>query len=247
MSPYSLEGRRAIVTGSDTGIGQAIAVSLAAQGARVTCAGVVTAAETVKMIADAGGTAETLELNVTDRSAVTAAMAGAGYTILVNNAGLIRREDSVDFSEKDWDDVMDVNVKAVFFTSQAFAKEAFSAGTLPANIINIASLLSFQGGIRVPSYTASKHGVAGLTKIFANEWAEKGLNVNAIAPGYIATNNTAALRADPERSKAILERIPAGRWGEPSDIGGTAAFLCSEAARYIHGAVLSVDGGWLAR
>ena len=142
---------------------------------------------------------------------------------------------------------MDVNLKALFFTAQAFARACLADGQTPAAIVNIASLLSFQGGIRVPSYTASKHGVAGLTKILANEWAAKGINVNAIAPGYIATNNTQALRDDPERSKAILDRIPAGRWGDPQDIGGTAAFLASPAARYIHGAVLNVDGGWLAR
>ena len=247
MTPFSLDGRRALVTGANTGIGQAIAVALAGQGARVSCAGRSPADETVKRIEAAGGRAETLDLDFADPMAARDVFAGQGYTILVNNAGIIRREDSVDFTEADWDDVMDVNLKALFFTSQAFAKEAMAAGNLPANIVNIASLLSFQGGIRVPSYTASKHGVAGLTKVLANEWAEKGINVNAIAPGYIATNNTTALRADPDRNRAILDRIPAGRWGDPADIGGTAAFLCSEAARYIHGAVLNVDGGWLAR
>ncbi|MCB1355191.1 MAG: 2-dehydro-3-deoxy-D-gluconate 5-dehydrogenase KduD [Maritimibacter sp.] len=247
MTPFSLETRRALVTGANTGIGQAIAVALAGQGARVTCAGRRSSAATVARIEEAGGTAESLTLDFADPMAARDVFAGEGYTILVNNAGIIRREDSVDFTESDWDDVMDVNLKAVFFTSQAFAKEALKAETLPANIVNIASLLSFQGGIRVPSYTASKHGVAGLTKILANEWAARGINVNAIAPGYIATNNTTALRADPVRNQAILDRIPAGRWGDPADIGGTAAFLCSEAARYIHGAVLNVDGGWLAR
>ena len=247
MTPFSLETRRALVTGANTGIGQAIAVALAGQGARVTCAGRRSSAATVARIEEAGGTAESLTLDFADPMAARDVFAGEGYTILVNNAGIIRREDSVDFTESDWDDVMDVNLKAVFFTSQAFAKEALKAETLPANIVNIASLLSFQGGIRVPSYTASKHGVAGLTKILANEWAARGINVNAIAPGYIATNNTTALRADPDRNRAILDRIPAGRWGDPADIGGTAAFLCSEAARYIHGAVLNVDGGWLAR
>lgn len=247
MSPFSLEGRRALVTGANTGIGQAIAVSLAAQGASVTCAGRRACDETVGLIADAGGTAETLLLDFADPMAAREVFAGAGFTILVNNAGIIRREDSVDFTEADWDDVIDVNLKALFFTTQAFAKACLAEGNTPAAVVNIASLLSFQGGIRVPSYTASKHGVAGLTKILANEWAAKGINVNAIAPGYIATNNTTALREDPVRNTAILERIPAGRWGDPADIGGTAAFLCSEAARYIHGAVLNVDGGWLAR
>jgi 2-deoxy-D-gluconate 3-dehydrogenase len=199
------------------------------------------------LIADAGGQGDDLRLNFADPMAARDVFADARYSILVNNAGIIRRADSLEFTEADWDAVMDVNLKALFFTTQAFAKAALEQGNTPAAVVNIASLLSFQGGIRVPSYTASKHGVAGLTKILANEWAAKGINVNAIAPGYIATSNTAALRADPARNDSILARIPAGRWGDPSDIGGTAAFLCSPAARYIHGAVLNVDGGWLAR
>ncbi|KFE36482.1 2-dehydro-3-deoxy-D-gluconate 5-dehydrogenase KduD [Thioclava atlantica] len=247
MTPFSLEGRRALVTGANTGIGQAIAISLAAQGAQVTCAGRRDCAQTIAAIRDAGGEAEGLRLDLADPMAGQGVFEGQGYSILVNNAGIIRREDSLDFTEADWDAVMDVNLKALFFTTQAFARAALEGGTTPAAVVNIASLLSFQGGIRVPSYTASKHGVAGLTKILANEWAAKGINVNAIAPGYIATNNTEALRADGARNAAILERIPAGRWGEPHDIGATAAFLCSPAARYIHGAVLNVDGGWLAR
>jgi len=247
MSAFSLSDRRALVSGANTGIGQAIAVALAAQGARVTCAGRRACDETVAMIAARGGVGETLTLDFADPMAARDVFAGQGYSILINNAGIIRRADSLEFTEDDWDAVMDVNLKALFFTTQAFAKAALDEGNTPAAVVNIASLLSFQGGIRVPSYTASKHGVAGLTKILANEWAAKGINVNAIAPGYIATNNTAALRADPARNDAILERIPAGRWGAPEDIGGTAAFLCSPAARYIHGAVLNVDGGWLAR
>ena len=166
--------------------------------------------------------------------------------ILVNNAGIIRRQDSTEFTETDWDDVIDVNLKAVFFTCQAFAKAALAHGR-GGKIVNIASLLSFQGGIRVPSYTASKHGVAGITKLLANEWAAKGINVNAIAPGYIETNNTEALRADPKRSAEILARIPAGRWGRAEDIAEAAVFLASPAAHYIHGTILNVDGGWLAR
>jgi 2-deoxy-D-gluconate 3-dehydrogenase len=174
-------------------------------------------------------------------------MAQAGpLDILVNNAGIIRRADSIDFTEADWDDVMDVNLKAVFFLSQAFARGVFARGSGGA-IVNIASLLAFQGGIRIPSYTASKHGVAGLTRLLACEWAARGVNVNAIAPGYIATNNTEALRADPDRNKAILDRIPAGRWGEAQDIAGAAVFLASPAAKYLHGAIIPVDGGWLAR
>jgi 2-deoxy-D-gluconate 3-dehydrogenase len=247
MSPFSLAGRRALVTGANTGIGQAIAVALAAQGARVSCAGRRACDATVALIEAAGGNAESLLLDFADPLAARDIFAGQGYSILVNNAGIIRRADSLDFSEADWDAVMDTNLKALFFTCQAFAKAALDMGMTPAAIVNIASLLSFQGGIRVPSYTASKHGVAGLTKLLANEWAAKGINVNAIAPGYIETANTEALRADPARNRAILERIPAGRWGAPQDIGDTAAFLCAPAARYIHGAVLNVDGGWLAR
>jgi 2-deoxy-D-gluconate 3-dehydrogenase len=246
MTAFSLNGRRALVTGANTGIGRAIAISLAAQGAQVTCAGRRACDDTVAEIQAAGGQAETLLLDFADPMAAQDTFAGAGYSILINNAGIIRREDSASFSEADWDAVMDVNLKALFFTTQAFAREALATGT-EANVVHIASLLSFQGGIRVPSYTASKHGVAGLTKILANEWAARGINVNAIAPGYIATNNTDALRADPDRNQSILDRIPAGRWGDPQDIGGTAAFLCSPAARYIHGAVINVDGGWLAR
>lgn len=188
---------------------------------------------------------EELTLDFADPMAAKDVFADRKVDILVNNAGIIRRDDSIDFTEADWDAVMDVNLKAVFFTCQAFGKAALAQGG--GKIINIASLLSFQGGIRVPSYTASKHGVAGLTKILANEWAAKGINVNAIAPGYIETNNTEALRADPERNKAILDRIPAGRWGKADDIAETAVFLSSPAANYIHGAVLNVDGGWLAR
>jgi 2-deoxy-D-gluconate 3-dehydrogenase len=165
--------------------------------------------------------------------------------ILVNNAGIIRRADAVDFTEADWDAVIDTNLKSLFFLCQAAGRHMLAQGR--GKIVNIASLLSFQGGIRVPSYTASKSGVAGLTRLLANEWAGRGVNVNAIAPGYIATNNTAALQADETRNRQILERIPAGHWGDPTDIGGAAVFLASSAADYVHGHVLAVDGGWLAR
>ncbi|MBA3325889.1 MAG: SDR family oxidoreductase, partial [Rhodobacteraceae bacterium] len=203
--------------------------------------------ETLGLIASAGGAARPLALALDDPLAAAHALKAAGpLDILVNNAGVIRRADAVDFTEADWDAVIDVNLKAVFFLSQAFARAAFARGAGGA-IVNVASLLALQGGVRVASYTAAKHGVAGLTKLLANEWAARGINVNAIAPGYIATNNTAALRADPDRNRAILERIPAGRWGEPADIAGAAVFLASPAARYVHGAILPVDGGWLAR
>ena len=242
--PFRLDGRRALVTGANTGIGQALAVALARAGAEVGCAARRDPDETIGRIADAGGRAHAVQLDLSDAMAAGPVLEQGGYDILVNNAGIIRRGDSLDFTEADWDEVMDLNLKAVFFTSQAFAR---ALGGQAGAIVNIASLLSFQGGIRVPSYTAAKHGVAGLTKILANEWASKDINVNAIAPGYIATNNTEALRADPDRNKAILDRIPARRWGDPADIAETAVFLCSPAARYIHGAVLNVDGGWLAR
>ncbi len=246
-SAFTLAGKRAIVTGANTGIGQAIALGLAKEGAHVIAAGRSSCADTVAQITAAGHSAEAMTLELSNPKAAAALVADvADLDILVNNAGIIRREDSVDYSEADWDDVMDVNLKAVFMTSQAFAKSAMARGA-SGRVVNIASLLSFQGGIRVPAYTASKHGVAGLTKILANEWATKGINVNAIAPGYIATNNTQALRDDPVRSAEILGRIPAGNWGNPEDIAGAVAFLCMPASAYVNGAVLNVDGGWLAR
>ena len=245
MSLFSLTGKTALVTGANTGIGQAIAVGLAQAGAQVVCAGRRACNETVAMIERDGGTASAVRVDFSDP------MAGQGLfddpvDILINNAGIIRRNDAVDFTESDWDAVMDVNLKALFFTTQAFARAVFARGA-QGRVVNIASLLSFQGGIRVPSYTASKHGVAGLTKLLANEWAAKGINVNAVAPGYIETNNTEALRADASRNAAILDRIPAGRWGNPEDIAGAAVYLCTPAASYVHGAILNVDGGWLAR
>ncbi|THV21002.1 2-dehydro-3-deoxy-D-gluconate 5-dehydrogenase KduD [Peteryoungia ipomoeae] len=243
---FSLQGRKALVTGSNTGLGQAIALGLAQAGADVVCAARRAPDETLSLIQAAGGNASAMLLDFSDPMAAASVFEDGAFDILVNNAGIIRRADSVDFSEADWDDVMDVNLKALFFTSQAFARARLAAGK-PGKIINIASLLSFQGGIRVPSYTASKHGVAGLTKLLANEWAARGINVNAIAPGYIETNNTEALRADQDRNRAILERIPAGRWGRAEDIAGAAVFLASSAADYVHGAILNVDGGWMAR
>lgn len=242
MSAFSLEGKRALVTGANTGIGQAIAIAMGAAGAEVLCAARRDCDETLSKIARG----RHVPLDFADPMAAAPVFENERIDVLVNNAGIIRRADSVDFTEADWDAVMDVNLKALFFTCQAFARAALNASR-PGAIVNIASLLSFQGGIRVPSYTASKHGVAGITKLLANEWAAKGINVNAIAPGYIATNNTEALRNDPDRNRQILERIPAGRWGEAEDIGEAAVFLASPAAKYIHGTVLSVDGGWLAR
>jgi 2-deoxy-D-gluconate 3-dehydrogenase len=181
-----------------------------------------------------------------DRIIEDAVTAFGHVDILVNNAGAIRRCDSVDFSEKDWDDVMNVNLKTVFFLSQAFAKQVIKQST-KGKIINIASMLSFQGGIRVPSYTASKSGVMGITKALANEWASYGININAIAPGYMATDNTAQIRADEAREKEILARIPAGRWGTAEDLAGATIFLASGASDYVNGTTIAVDGGWLAR
>ncbi len=241
MNPFSLSDQTALVTGANTGIGQAIAVAMSRAGAHVIAAGRSSCADTVALT---GG--EEMRLDFADPLSARDAFASRPVDILVNNAGIIRRADSLDFTEDDWDAVIDVNLKALFFTCQSFARAALARGA-GGRIVNIASLLSFQGGIRVPSYTAAKHGVAGLTKLLANEWAARGINVNAIAPGYIETNNTEALRSDPQRSAEILARIPAGRWGRPEDIGEAAVFLASPAAGYIHGTILTVDGGWLAR
>lgn len=245
-NPFSLHGRRALVTGANTGIGQAIAMGLADAGATVVCAGRSASDETVDRITKAGGTAALCHVDFADPMAAQGLFADQNFDILINNAGIITRSDAVEATEADWDTVMDVNLKSLFFTTQAFGKECFAKGRL-GRVVNIASLLSFQGGIRVAAYTASKHGVAGLTKTLANEWAAKGVNVNAIAPGYIATNNTAALRADTARNTAIIDRIPSGHWGQPEDISGAAVYLCTPAASYVHGTILNVDGGWLAR
>jgi 2-dehydro-3-deoxy-D-gluconate 5-dehydrogenase len=248
---FDLSGKSAIVTGANTGLGQGIAVALAQAGARVAGVGRSPMDETAEKIAALGGRFNAIQADLSStaplQAVVDETVARAGQAdILVNNAGIIRRADAVDFSEEDWDAVMDVNLKSVFLLCQAFARKALAVGR-GGRIVNVASLLSFQGGIRVASYTASKSGLAGLTKLLANEWAAKGINVNAIAPGYIETNNTEALRNDPVRREDILKRIPAGRWGQASDIGGTAVFLASNAATYVHGAVIPVDGGWLAR
>ena len=247
---FDLGGKVAIVTGANTGIGQAIALSLAAAGADIATVGRTPAEDTVEKVRALGRKAEIVSADLSSIEPVQRVVDETieklgGLDILINNAGIIRRADSVDFTEEDWDAVIDTNLKSTFFLAQAAGRHMLAQGS--GKIVNIASLLSFQGGIRVPSYTASKSGVAGLTKLLANEWAAKGVNVNAIAPGYIATNNTAALQADETRNRQIQERIPAGRWGDPSDIGGAAVFLASPAANYIHGHVLAVDGGWLAR
>jgi 2-deoxy-D-gluconate 3-dehydrogenase len=249
-NPFDLTGKTAIVTGASSGIGQGIAVALAAAGARV--AGVARGSmnETARLVDEAGSAFEPIRADISTIEPVerildeTIAWAGRA-DILVNNAGIIRRADPLEFSEKDWDDVINVDLKSVFFLAQAFARRALARGG-GAKIVNVASILAFVGGIRVPSYAASKHGVVGITKLLANEWAAKRINVNAIAPGYVRTDATQALQDDPVRSEKLLSRIPAGRWGEPQDIGGAAVFLASRASDYCHGTILVVDGGWLA-
>jgi 2-deoxy-D-gluconate 3-dehydrogenase len=250
-NPFDLTGRTAIVTGANTGIGQGIAVALAAAGAGIVAVGRSGMEETGDLCLPHGRPflAVRADLSTTEPAARVVAAAreiGERADILVNNAGIIRRADALDFTEADWDAVIDTNLKSAFFLAQA-AGRAMLADGKGGRIINVASLLSFQGGIRVASYTASKSGLAGLTRLLACEWAARGINVNAIAPGYVVSNNTQALREDPKRSGDILGRIPAGRWGEPSDLGGAAVFLASQAAAYVHGIVLPVDGGWLAR
>ena len=247
---FDLSRKVALVTGANTGIGQGIAVALAEAGADIAAAGRSPADGTVGKVRGLGRRAENFSADLSSAGAVQplvdAVLAEFGrIDILVNNAGIIRRADAVDFTEEDWDAVMDTNLKTLFFLCQAVGRHMIARGS--GKIINIASMLTFQGGIRVPSYTASKSGVGGLTKLLANEWAAKGVQVNAIAPGYIATNNTAALQSDETRNRQIMERIPAGRWGDPSDIGGAAVFLASSASDYVQGHILAVDGGWLAR
>jgi len=251
LQNFNLAGKTAIVTGCNTGLGQGMALALAQAGADIVGVNVSDPGETQAGIVALGRRFLDLRANLAEVAALPDLVAQArAFTgavhILVNNAGIIRREDAIKFSEADWDDVIDLNLKSVFFLSQAVAK-AFLAQGSGGKIINIASMLSFQGGIRVPSYTASKSGVMGITRLMANEWAQHGINVNAIAPGYMATNNTAALRADEQRNNAILERIPAGRWGKPEDLAGPVVFLASPASDYVNGYTMAVDGGWLAR
>lgn len=250
MNPFDLSGRVAAVTGANTGIGQAIALALAAAGADVALIGRTPATETADKARAMGRRAKIVSADLSTIAPVEGVVSQVvdtlgGLDILVNNAGIIRRADSLDFTEADWDAVIDTNLKSVFFLCQSAGRHMVARGR--GKIINIASMLTFQGGVRVPSYTASKSGIGGLTKLLANEWAAKGVNVNAIAPGYIATNNTAALQADETRNRQILERIPAGRWGAADDLGGAAVFLAAPASDYVNGHVLAVDGGWLAR
>jgi len=251
LDTFRLDGRVAIVTGASRGLGAAMANALAEAGAKVALAARGDLEGVVKQIRANGGEAEGFNADLADRAAPKKLLDAVekrfgGADILVNNAGIIRRANFLEFTDEDWDAVMDVNIRSVFVLSREFAKR-LAARKAPGRIINTASMLSFQGGIRVAAYTASKSALAGLTKAMANELAPIGINVNAIAPGYMATDNTSALRADPVRNKSILERIPAGRWGEPNDLNGAVVFLASDAAAYVHAITLPVDGGWLSR
>lgn len=252
LDTFKLNGKTALVTGASRGLGQGMALALAEAGADIAGLDRGGSDEIAKAVQALGRryhpipcdlrTASVAELNETVAGVVAAL---GSLDILVNNAGIIRRAPAIEFSESDWDDVLNINLKATFFLSQAAARVMIAQGR--GKIINIASMLSFQGGIIVPSYAAAKSGVAGITRALANEWAKHGLNVNAIAPGYMATDNTAALRANPDRAPGILERIPAGRWGTPDDLKGVVVFLASAASDYMNGAIVPVDGGWLTR
>lgn len=252
LDKFRLDGKTALVTGASSGIGQAIAIALAEAGADVACharsAG--KADETLAEISKLGRRGVTVTGEMSDKDTPARIVAQTidefgGLDILINNAGTIRRAPAVDYTEDDWATVIEINLSSIFRLSQIAGRSMIERGS--GKIVNIASLLSFQGGITVPAYTASKSGVAGLTKALANEWARHGVNVNAIAPGYIATNNTKALQADETRNRQILERIPAGRWGTPEDLAGAAVFLSSAASDYLQGHILTVDGGWMAR
>jgi 2-deoxy-D-gluconate 3-dehydrogenase len=251
MKLFDLSGKTAVVTGANTGLGRGIAEALAEAGADICAVGRTPPVDT-RFAVEAKGrrfhdiTADLSTLEPVARVVAETVEVFGGIDILVNNAGIIRRNDALDFTEDDWDAVMDTNLKTTFFLTQAVARRMVEQGR-GGKIINIASMLSYQGGLRVPSYAASKSGLAGLTRALANEWAARGINVNAIAPGYFETNNTEALRADETRSRDILARIPAGRWGEPSDLDGAAVFLASAASDYVHGTLVAVDGGWLGR
>jgi len=249
---FRLDGQVALVTGAGQGLGQAMALALAEAGADIVSLDRGGSEQTGEAVRSLGRRFHQVvydlrQASVADLNGAIARATSAmgGLDILVNNAGIIRRAPAIEFSEADWDDVIQINLRAVFFLSQAAAKVMIPQGR--GKIINVASMLSFQGGVIVPSYTAAKSGVAGVTRALANEWASAKVNVNAIAPGYMATENTAPLRADANRSEAILGRIPAGRWGTPSDLAGAVVFLASRASDYVHGHILAVDGGWLTR
>ncbi|QMW04248.1 SDR family NAD(P)-dependent oxidoreductase [Spirosoma foliorum] len=252
LDQFSLARKTALVTGSNTGLGQAMAIALAEAGANVvgtSNTGVIKGGDTEKAITALGRTFDGYQLDISNRDALYQFISDVKAThtidILVNNAGMIMRKPAAEHPDEYWDKVISVNLDAQFILAREFGKDMIARGS--GKIIFTCSLLSFQGGINVPAYTASKSAVAGLVKALSNEWASKGVNVNGIAPGYIVTNNTEALRADPDRSKSILDRIPAGRWGEPDDFKGPVVFLASAAGAYVHGTTLTVDGGWMGR
>jgi 2-deoxy-D-gluconate 3-dehydrogenase len=252
LDNFKLDGKVALVTGAAQGLGQGMALALAEAGANIVGLDRCTIDETGDLVVGRGRKfsqvcVDLREASVADlQQVVASAVETFGrLDILVNNAGIIRRAPALEFTEKDWDDVLQINLRAVFFLSQAAAREMVKQGA--GKIINVASMLSFQGGVIVPSYAAAKSGVAGITRSLANEWAKYNINVNAVAPGYMATENTAPIRADATRSETILARIPAGRWGTPEDLQGAVVFLASAASNYMHGAIVPVDGGWLAR
>jgi 2-dehydro-3-deoxy-D-gluconate 5-dehydrogenase len=249
---FDLTGKTALVTGASRGLGAAMATALAEAGADVACHGNTREPGPVAArVEQAGRRALALSGDLADRSVprslIEQTVLGLGkLDILINNAGMIPRQPALEYSEENWDKTLAVNLTSVFLLCQYAARHMVEHG-VGGKIVNISSLLAFQGGILVPAYAASKGAVGQLTKALANEWASKGINVNAIAPGYMRTDNTARLQSDPVRSQQILERIPAGRWGEPQDVAGAAVFLCSAAADYIHGHLLVIDGGWLGR
>jgi len=252
LGEFSLQGRVALVTGAAQGLGQAMAVGLAEAGADVVVLDITETTETAQAVGALGRRCTQLKVNLRTatvqdlQKVVERIVAEMGrLDILVNNAGIIRRAPALEYSETDWDDLLHINLKALFFLSQAAGRVMVKQGG--GKIINMASMLSFQGGVIVPGYTAAKSGVAGITRALANEWAKYNINVNAIAPGYMATANTAPIRADADRSKTILDRIPAGRWGQPDDLKGIVVFLASPASDYMHGSIVCVDGGWLGR
>jgi 2-deoxy-D-gluconate 3-dehydrogenase len=251
LDQFKLDGKVAIVTGGSRGLGQGMAIGLAEAGADIALVDILDMSESKAKIEALGRKCTAISADLSKKSSVNTIVSAAveqlgGIDILFNNAGIIRRAPITEFTEKDWDDVMDINIRTLFFLSQAVGKQMIEQGR-GGKIVNTASMLSFQGGVFVPSYTASKSAVMGLTRLLANELGAHNINVNAIAPGYMATDNTKALREDPVRNKAILDRIPAGRWGTPEDLQGAAVFLASAAADYMQGYTIAVDGGWLAR
>lgn len=251
LDQFKLDGKVAVVTGASRGLGQGIALGLAEAGADIALVDILDMTESKEKVEALGRKCIAITADLSKKESVdtivgTTVEKLGGIDILFNNAGIIRRAPITEFTEKDWDDVMNINIRTLFFLSQAVGKQMIKQGR-GGKIVNTASMLSFQGGIFVPSYTASKSAVMGLTRLLANELGAHNINVNAIAPGYMATDNTKALREDPDRNKAILDRIPAGRWGTPEDLQGAAVFLASAASDYMQGYTIAIDGGWLAR